>query len=230
MVKHLVRLAAAVSLTAAFVLGAGATGAGAQTATPEVVTSITIHNAECRSNVGPEIFEECHDARVADVDFELADGFAPDPYAGTTDENGELVFDEFAAGTVTLGAILPGDSEYVGSFVYCRDLTGDEVLFEGLADEFNSVELEVVLGMEIVCDWYHLTGDAPAATATPAATEEPQATATPAATEVPASETVTELPATGTGSIDGGNVATMLLAMVLAAAGFGALAFRRRAA
>lgn len=221
MVKHWFRVAAAASLMAAVIFGAGTSGAAADGAT------VTIHKAECRSNFGADIFEECHDERVAEVRFILGDGDYE--YVASTDADGELSFDGFAVGAIAIvesavSDVAMDDTDYVGAFVYCRDLVSDEVLVEGMADDLWLVELTVEDGMDVVCDWYNLTGEAPAPTATPAPTQAPQPT------EVPASETVTELPSTGTGSIDGGNVAMLLLAMVVAAAGFGAVALRRRTA
>jgi hypothetical protein len=128
-----------------------APGASAQ----EAEATITIHKAECFTGVGADIFEECHDQGVGDVAFEVnGDVFVADS-TGVLDLEGP-------AGTVTITEDPAVFGAYLGAYVYCRDLTDNEVLFDGSAtDSGGTVVLEVEVGDEIVCDWYNIT-EAPA--------------------------------------------------------------------
>jgi hypothetical protein len=125
----------------------GALSASAQ----EADATITIHKAECPTGVGATIFEECHDQGVGDVAFEVnGDVFV-------ADETGVLEL-EGAAGEVTITEDPDVFGDYLGAYVYCRDLTDDEVLFDGSAtDSGGTVVLDVEVGDEIVCDWYNIT-------------------------------------------------------------------------
>jgi predicted outer membrane repeat protein len=96
---------------------------------------ITIHAMECYTGVGSAIFEECHN--------EI--------------ESGSYVTDD-SGGTATL--VVPEDvlALYLGAYIYCRDLTDDEVLFDGnYADTGGGAAFAVEDGDEIVCDVYLIT-------------------------------------------------------------------------
>ena len=184
----------------------GAAGAFAQ----EAPATLEIHKAECETGVGAAIFEECHDNRVEDVRFNV-DLPTESTIDINTDENGEI-----AVGLPEVGAIVIYEdgadaADYIGVYVYCRDLTEDEVLFDGAltadtVEGFYMLPITVTEGMEVVCDWYNIT---------------------PAGDHVP---THPAMPNTGAGVMAGGTapfaamVATGLLALA------GAAALRRRAA
>jgi hypothetical protein len=126
---------------------AGALSASAQ----ESDATITIHKSECPTGVGATIFEDCHDQGVGDVAFDVnGDTFV-------ADEEGVLEL-EGPAGEVTITEDPDVFADYLGAYVYCRDLTDDEVLFDGSAtDSGGTVVLDVEIGDEIVCDWYNIT-------------------------------------------------------------------------
>jgi hypothetical protein len=145
MVRSLRLIAIVVALIGLAVVGAH--GAAAQ----DAEASLTIHKAECFTGVGADIFEECHDDAVGEVSFEVnGDVFV-------ADEAGVLVL-EGDAGTLSITEDPDVFGDYLGAYVYCRDLTDDEVLFDGSAtDSGGTVILEVEIDDEIVCDWYNIT-------------------------------------------------------------------------
>lgn len=123
-----IRVAAAVALFLGLWLGV------ANRAAAEHV-SITIHAMECYTGVGDAIFQECHDEV----------------------ESGSYVTDD-ATGTAVL--IVPEEvlAYYLGAYIYCRDLTDDEVLFDGnYSDTGGGAAFAVEEGDEIVCDVYLIT-------------------------------------------------------------------------
>jgi hypothetical protein len=94
--------------------------------------TLTIHAMECFSGVGSGIFEECH-----------------------TDFESDTIVGEVGGGT---GAIVITDFQgALGAYVYCRDVTDDEVLYDGsYADSGGGVVFPVEDDDEIVCDVYFI--------------------------------------------------------------------------
>lgn len=162
-----IRLVAVLALFIGFSLaGAGRAAAGDQ-------FSITIHSMECFSGVGSAIFEECHD----DFDSSTA-----------TFDNGD--------GTVTLVIEDSALAGFLGAYVYCRDLTDDEVLFDG--SYADGVVFPVEADDEIVCDVYFIK----------------QASSGGSSSGGSEVTNTTTLPSTGTG-ITPDNQTAMLLASLL---------------
>ena len=151
---------------------------------------ITLHAMECYTGVGSAIFDKCH----------------------TDIESGSYVTDD-SGGTATL--VVPEDvlALYLGAYIYCRDLTDDEVLFDGnYADTGGGAVFAVEDGDEIVCDIYLIT---------PAPKEDDGGK--PVSGGV---TTVTALPSTGAGpgvgtSSEGMLLIIGLLAVVATASGWG---------
>ena len=143
--------------------------------------TLEIHKAECHTGVGPDIYEECHQNAVEGVTFDVNGAI------GITDEFGYVAF-FCPPGTVTITEDPAVFSAYLGAYVYCRDFTDDEVLYDDSAtDTGGVVTLELEAGEQVVCDWYDILP----------APEEPEEDYTD---EVGG---VTELPNTGTGSTAG---------------------------
>lgn len=155
--------------------------------------SITIHAMECYTGVGDSIFEECHDEV----------------------ESGSYVTDD-ATGTAVL--IVPEEvlAYYLGAYIYCRDLTDDEVLFDGnYADTGGGAAFAVEEGDEIVCDVYLIT---------PAPKDDG---GDDGGSSTGGSTTVTTLPSTGSGPMDAARSSLMLLLSAIAI-GMAAFAMRLR--
>jgi predicted outer membrane repeat protein len=128
------RIARGLRFAAMLALVMGFSLAGLNKASADHVP-ITIHAMECYTGVGAAIFEECH----SEVD------------------SGTGVFED-ASGTATL--VIPEDilADYLGAYIYCRDLTDDEVLFDGnYADTGGGAVIAVEDGDEIACDIYLIT-------------------------------------------------------------------------
>ena len=125
--------------------------ASAQDEAGESEATLEIHKSECFHGVGSDIFEECHENTLEGISFTVNGA------EGTTDENGRISFHGPAA-TVTITESPDVFAQYLGAYVYCRDLTDDEVLFDGSAtDTGGVVTLEIEDGDQVVCDWYDIT-------------------------------------------------------------------------
>jgi hypothetical protein len=153
LVHLLLRLAAGLVLVVGLVLWGAASALAADGAT------VTIHKAECPTGVGPQIFEKCHANGLGGVGFAIG----PDGNEATyvTDENGVIGPVSVPAGSLHIIEDPAVSSQYLGEYVYCRDLTTDTVLFD--SDLNGAVGLHGTLraGANLVCDWYDIT---PAAT------------------------------------------------------------------
>jgi hypothetical protein len=104
---------------------------------------------------------------------------------------------------------------YLGAYVYCRDLTDDEVLYDGSAtDSGGTIVLDVEVDDEIVCDWYNIT-EAPAGGTTGGTTS--------------GGGTVTTLPATGSGLDAADRHLVLILGMAAGVIGL-SVALRKRSA
>ena len=198
--------AATVTAMALGLLAVGATGTSAQTAP----VTLEIHKAECWTGVGATIFEDCHDEVLSGVTFGVwIDGQEVDFI--TTGADGVAALDIYA-GELYIEEDPDVSGDYVGAYVFCSDLTTDEVLVDGGVDpdgEFYGVVVgEIEAGAEIVCDWYNLW--------------EP-------ADDGGSSGGVTTPPATGSGIAAGGAPLGSMMVLGLVAMA-GAVALRRRVA
>ena len=168
----------------ALVMGLSLVGVGRASAQD---VSITIHAMECYTGVGPSIFDECH----------------------TEVDSGTAVFQD-DDGTATL--VIPDDvlADYLGAYIYCRDLTDDEVLFDGnYADTGGGAVIAVEEGDEIVCDIYLIT----------------PAPEKPAPSD--GTTTVTTLPSTGSGADSSSQGLLLILGTLAVAATTFGLRLRR---
>jgi hypothetical protein len=193
---------------AAMALGAFTLGtASAQTAP----VSLEIHKAECWAGVGGAIFDECHDERMAGVDF-YVDYEAGGSDTLTTNGSG-VAYTEFGAGGVYIQEEMAVTDDYIGVYVYCSDLTTDTVLWDGGLDPATGdgtifwLELDdLEAGSEVVCDWYNIY--------------EPADGGTPS----------NGLPSTGAGPAIGGTMPLNIMAGFGLLTLVGAVGLRRRAA
>lgn len=174
----------------------------AETATAGGTGTVTIHKAECPAGVGSAIFEECHDNGLGGVAFSIGpDG---EEVVFVTDENGVIGPVEFPSGHINIAEDPAVFAEYLGAYVYCRDLTTDTVLWdgdlgvEGLHGEFPD-------GTELVCDWYDITPGGPTGG-------------------------VTTLPSTGVAAEQSGRQLLPIIAVLAGAIVAGGLVLRKRTA
>ena len=155
--------------------------------------TLTTHAMECFSGVGSAIFEECHD------------NFDSSTIVGDVGaDTGLIVITDFQ------GAL--------GAYVYCRDLTDNEVLYDGsYADSGGGVVFPVEEDDEIVCDVYLIY---PASSGSGSSSSDSGSSST---SEV---STTTTLPSTGAG-ISSANQTLLLMALVslLGLVAFGTAAF-----
>lgn len=129
-------------------------------APPLPTGSIEIHTSACPAGVRENLFEQCHAHGLAGVQF-LVQG--PQTARGTTaGPIGAVRFTGLPAGAYTIAEVVPaGDfAEYV---VYCSDATRTEVPFEYRGNGRAAIQLNLVAGQQIICDWYNI----PAAHALP---------------------------------------------------------------
>lgn len=154
------RMALRTTAVAAIAVGAMAMGGGGVSAQPAPV-SLEIHKAECWTGVGAAIFDECHDNRLSGVDFFISPEFDDDDVI-TTDSSGVAGI-LFAPGGVYISEEAAVTEDYLGVYVFCRDLTTDTVLWDGGLDpETGDVEIyslvleDLDAGSEVVCDWYNI--------------------------------------------------------------------------
>src|SRR5262245_8128477 len=98
------------------VLGFTAVRVSEASAAVAPTAKVTIHKAECPTGTTGDIFEECHDNGLEDVDFLV------------TDDDGEQIITTDEDG-VASADVVPGDVEitedpdvlddYLGAYVYC---------------------------------------------------------------------------------------------------------------
>jgi hypothetical protein len=172
--------------------------------------TVTVHKAVCPEDFG-DPFVECHDNRLAGVDFAI-DGFEVGSQVITTDGDGvatAIVLEASASGEITLSEETAVFENYLGAYVYCSELASDVVLVNESAPT-GSVTFAASQGDEIVCDWYNLSEPGGAE---PAPDPEP----------TPADPDVVTLPNTGTGRSQTGNMQLLvaLLSVAAACAGVG---------
>lgn len=111
---------------------------------------VEIHLAACYQGVGPDIYEACHDDALADVIF------AVNGAAAATNADGYIAFNGPPT-TVTISEDADAFSAYLGAYVYCRDFTDDEVLYDDSAtDSGGIVTIEIAEGDDVTCDWYNI--------------------------------------------------------------------------
>jgi hypothetical protein len=188
--------------------------AGGARAADDTAT-ITIHKAECPTGVGSQIFEKCHSNGLGGVDFSIGPDGAETIY--TTDADGVIGPITIPAGYMNIAEDPATMAQYLGEYVYCRDLTTNTVLFDGDLSGTNGVHGTNPAGANVVCDWYDIT---------PAADPGDTTGGTTTTTTTVAST----LPSTGTGSSVSNNslfygFSTLLL---LAAVAFGGAEMLRR--
>jgi hypothetical protein len=170
-----------------------------------------LHKLVCPADT-MQIFDTCHEDRLGGVTFAVGDGLP------VTDENGVFTGTIEFNGTSTTVTIIEDPAvaaNYVGAYLYCRDLNTNTVLIDGRL-ETNAADIVVSDGQNIVCDWYDLT---------PAAAE-PTGSPTAVATTAP----VAGLPSTGSGSGRDADQRPLwvLLVVLLAAVGVGITGLRTR--
>jgi hypothetical protein len=167
---------------------------GIERAAAGAAPTLTTHAMDCFSGVGSAIFEECHD------------NFDSSTIVGDVGaDTGLIVITDFQ------GAL--------GAYVYCRDLTDNEVLYDGsYADSGGGVVFPVEEDDEIVCDVYLIY---PASSGSGSSTSDSGSSST--SSEV---STTTTLPSTGAG-ISSANQTLLLMALVslLGLVAFGTAAF-----
>lgn len=164
--KQIVRTIAAL-VAALALLGFSAGATVAQDAEP---VTVRIHKATCPDTTGVDIFEQCHDNALPDINFVITSDFevveaGVEIATVTTGDNGRASR-QVPAGAITITEDEADFAEFVGARVFCSVQGTNEVLFDDRAEDDGSVTFDAEAGQEVICDWYDLTGDA-VATATP---------------------------------------------------------------
>jgi hypothetical protein len=178
---------------------------------------LNVEKLECFHGVGPDIFEECGQNDLSGVTIFIGD-FAQDTTGDDGTFSGTVSWDGSPTTTLTLAEDPDVLANYLGAYVYCRDLVDDEVLFDGSAtDTGGVVTISIEDGDNIFCDWYNIT-EAPADSGGTTATSTPTTTTT----------TTTTLPSTGAGPTGGSNGSALLLMVSLATLVLGGAAVARR--
>jgi hypothetical protein len=130
-------------------------GAGAQDGTYSA--DLNVEKLECYHGVGSEIFEQCGQNDISGVTIYIGD-FASDTTGPDGTFSGTVSWDGSPTTTLTLTEDPAVLANYLGAYVYCRDLVDDEVLFDGSAtDTGGSVTITIEDGDNIYCDWYNIT-------------------------------------------------------------------------
>ena len=198
---------------------------------------------------GTNLDADC--APMLGVDFALGLPGSEFFAAATTDVNGEATFDDVDGGVYVLAERVPDSVKSNRIEVFCAT-PGDTEPRPIRSDGVNRIEVEILPGETLACDWYNLPGAAdggPTPTATPipvvtppgakpTATPKPRATVTaapragakPGATKAGVARPVTALPNTGVGGRRGGGDALALAALATVALASVALGIGRRAA
>jgi hypothetical protein len=210
-VRRLRLLAVAIML---LLLAVGTGGRVSAQGTFESSVDFELHKLVCPADT-MQIFDTCHEDRLGGVTFSVGDGLP------VTDENGVFTGTFEFDGTSTTLTIIEDPAvaaNYVGAYLYCRDLNTNTVLVDGRL-ETNAADIQVTDGQTIVCDWYDLTP----------AEAEPTGSPTVVATSAP----VTGLPSTGGGPGHDANQRPLwvLLVVLVAVCGVGIRglrAFQRR--
>lgn len=164
--------------------------------------SVTIHKATCPTGVGPQIFEKCHGNGLGGVGFAIG----PDGNESTyvTDGDGVIGPVSVPAGSLHIIENPAVSSQYLGEYVYCRDLTTDKVLFDSDLDGAVGLHGSLPAGANLVCDWYDITpadnggGTADSGGGTDSSGGGSSAS-TDASTSASAGSSATTLPVTGVG-------------------------------
>lgn len=151
----MLRLGVGAGLIFGFLMLRAATGLAAGTAT------ITIHKAVCPTGVGSRIFEKCHGNGLGGVNFAIGPAGSESVY--TTDDNGVIGPITVPAGPIRIVEDPATVAQYLGEYVYCRDLTTDTVLFDSDLGGTDGLHGSDPAGANVVCDWYDIT---PAASGT----------------------------------------------------------------
>ena len=143
MKTRVLRFGAVVALALAVVAGFGATGASADVTT----ATVDLHFRACPLDA-VDVFADCHDNPIADVDAGLFDWLEC-----TTDDHGNCLFEEVEPGfylwTVDSDVIDPED--LVGS--YCSEAAAPETFLE------EDGIFEVAAGDVVTCDVYFFDAD-----------------------------------------------------------------------
>ena len=117
--------------------------------------TITIHKAECPTGVGSQIFEKCHSNGLGGVSFAIGPDGAESIY--TTDDSGVIGPITVPAGHINIVEDPATVSQYLGEYVYCRDLNTDTVLFDSDLSGTIGLHGSNPAGSNVVCDWYDIT-------------------------------------------------------------------------
>jgi len=134
----------AVAAFAALVLGIfGFTGPASAT----WYAPITLHVNWC-PHTTYDVFGRCHNHRIAGADFTIGGTNV------TTDAIG-VATSSRPSGWNTIQVSVGSYAPYHGSYVYCRDLVTNRVLFDGPAT--RTVSIYTTHNHQVVCDWYLLT-------------------------------------------------------------------------
>ena len=134
----------ALALFAAAVLGIfGFSGPAAAT----VYAPINLHVNWCPRTTY-DVFGRCHNHRISGADFTI--GGIP----VTTNGSGIATATQ-PNGWNTIRVSVASYSGYKGSYVYCRDLVTNRVLFDGPST--RTVSIWTTHNHQVVCDWYLLT-------------------------------------------------------------------------
>jgi hypothetical protein len=173
---------------------------------------LNVEKLECYHGVGSEIFEKCGHNDISGVTIFIGD-FDSDTTGDDGTFSGTFSWDGSPTTTLTLTEDPDVLANYLGAYVYCRDLVDDEVLFDGSAvDTGGAVTINVEDGDNIYCDWYNIT---------PAPEESGNETGgTTGGT--------TTLPSTGTGPTGGPDDTLLLLTLGLTGLVLGGAAVARR--
>jgi hypothetical protein len=120
----------------------------AQQAAAAHTAKIIIHKLECPQTT-TNLFASCHDNRLAGVPFTVTG------VTRQTDANGVVSWGP-GAGTKRLREFAAVFNQYGVAYVYCKDQTDGDVLFNGktfTGDVFITTTAQHVT----ICDWYNLT-------------------------------------------------------------------------
>lgn len=197
-----------------------------------------IHAIDCPSNSEGDIFEACHDNRIADVVFDV------EGIGATSDSDGLAIAEDVPTGDVTIEEYDFENLATAGrAYVYCSvQPDGDPVLLE-VSTRNGLVTFNIPDDVtEVHCDWYNRSADfGPTATSSATETAYPTNTAQPTQSggdggggdtgSTATATTQTTLPTTGAGSVSNSTSSTGLafgVILALLAVSAAAFSLRRR--
>ena len=136
-----------VLLALALVLTIGLSGIAVPSASAVTYARITLHVNWCPADTY-DVFGECHNNRVAGAVFYIAGAYKVTNWNGIATGAPRSGFHYVRVSASTAAA-------FDGSYVYCRDLVTNKVLYDGPAT--SRVGFTTVGTNQVVCDWYLLT-------------------------------------------------------------------------